>query len=180
MRNAPGLMMRLVYADVEDLASIPKSGGNLFIPLSPLTVVKGHAGKLERPSLEVTWQEGSQKRGRVFVERLTGRSRRRNLNDWAAVIERLKTGNQKMIQLPKAPSTDTLDGKIMRVLADMQRKGAFEIEEEAETQFKTKLDSDELQAACEKLAASGLLEKIPDKSGDTYYQKRSPLGDDAL
>jgi len=62
----------------------------------------------------------------------------------------------------------------------MQRKGAFEIEEEAEAQFKTKLDPEDVQAACESLSAKGLLERFPDKSGDVYYQKRSPLGDDAL
>jgi len=180
MREAPGLVMRLVYSDVEDLASIPKSGGNLFIPLSSVSTVKGHSGHLERPSLAVNWQEGRQNKGRVFVERLTGRSRRRNLNDWTTVIERLKAGNQKLLQLPPTPSLDTTDGKVMRVLADMQRKGAFEIKEEAEQQFKTKLDPDDVQAACERLYANGLLERFPDNSGDVYYQKRSPLGDDAL
>jgi hypothetical protein len=170
---------RFVYSDVEDLASIPRTDGNVFIPLSSITSVKGHLGRLERPSLEVKWREASEV-GRVFVERLTGSSRRRNLNDWAPIIERLKAGKQKIIQLPQVPSTDTIDGKIMRVLADMQRKGAFEIQEETETQFKTKLDPDDVQAACERLSAKGLLEKFPDKSGDVYYQKRSPLGDDAL
>ena len=177
---APHGIMRLVYSDVQDLTSIPKSGGNVFIPLSSITAVKGHAGHLERPSLEVNWQDGDEKTGRVFVERLTGRSRHRNLNDWATVIERLKAGDQKIIPLPRAPLMDTLDGKIMRVLADMQRKGAFEIEEEVEAQFETKLDPDDVQASCARLADSGLLDKVQDRSGDVHYQKRSPLGDDAL
>jgi hypothetical protein len=178
MRIAGGLM-RVVYSDVEDLASIPSTGGNVFIPLSSIRSVKGHSGHLERPSLDVRWQDGTEQ-GRVFVERLSGRSRIRNLNDWATVIERLKTGDQKLIQLPKPPGVDTLDGKIMAVLADMQRKGVFEIEQEAEDQFKAKLDPDDVQAACKRLADSGLLERFPDPSGDMYYRKRSPLGDDAL
>jgi len=171
--------MRLVYSDVEDLTSIPSTNGNIFIPLSSITLVKGHPGRVERPSLEVKWQEAKEE-GRVFVERLSGRSRRRNLNDWATVIERLKTGNQKITQLPQTPSVDTLDGKIVHVMADMQRKGVFEIEQEVETQFKAKLDPDDVQSACQRLADGGLLEKFQDKSGDMYYQKRSPLGDDAL
>lgn len=171
-------LMRLVFSDVKDLASIPKTGDNLFIPLSSITLVKGHFGRLERPSLEVKWQGVEQ--GRVFVERLIGRSRRRNLNDWASVIERLKAGNQKFIQLPEAPASDTLDGKIMLILADMQRKGVFEIVQEVKDQFKTRADPDDVQAACKRLAEGELLEEIPDPSGDTYYRKRSPLGDDAL
>jgi hypothetical protein len=172
--------MRLVYSDVEDLASIPNEGGNVFIPLSSITSVKGHTGHVERPSLEAEWEVGEEEKGRVFIERLSGRSRQRNLNDWAPVIERLKVGDQKLVKLPKAPGAETLEGKIMVVLADMQKKGAFEIEEEVEDQFKIKLDPDKVQAACENLARTALLDKLPDPSGDTYYQKRSPLGDDRL
>jgi len=171
--------MRLVYSDVEELTSIPKTGSNFFIPLQSITSVKGHFGRLERPSLEVKWRDGVEE-GRVFVERLSGRSRRRNLNDWALVIERLKAGNQKFIQLPKAPAADTLDGRIMIILADMQRKGTFEVEQEAENRFNVQLDPDDVEAACKRLARTGLIEEIPDTSGDVYYRKRSPLGDDTL
>jgi hypothetical protein len=180
LSTIPPFAMRLVYSDVEDLASIPITDDNLSIQLSAVTSVKGHPGHLERPSLEVKWQDRAEQKGRVFIERLSGRSRRRNLNDWAAVIERLKAGDQKLIQLPKPPGVESLDGKIMTVLADMQRKGAFEIEQETEEQFKVKLDHDDVQTACDRLASSGLVEKIPDPSGDSYYRKRSPLGDDAL
>jgi hypothetical protein len=172
--------MRLVYSDVEDLASIPVTGDNLFIELPSITSVKGHTGHIERPSLEVKWQDGAEEKGRVFVERLSGRSRRRNLNDWARVIERLKAGDQKLIQLPKPPGVESLDGKIMMVLADMQRKGIFEIEQEVEEQFKVKLDPDDVEATCARLTDRGLVEKMPDPSGDIYYKKRSPLGEDAL
>lgn len=174
------LVMRFVYSDVEDLKSIPNTGGNLFIELSSINSVKGHTGHIERPSLEVKWREDAHEKGRVFIERLSGRSRRRNLNDWAAVIERLKAGDQKLIQLPKPPGRDTLDGKIMVTLADMQKKGVFEIERGVEEQFKVKTDPDDVQSACERLAGNGLLERMPDPSGDVYYQKRSPLGEDAL
>ena len=111
---------------------------------------------------------------------MSGRSRRRNLNDWAKVIERLKTGDQKLIQLPKPSATDTLDGKIYCVLTDMQRKGVFEVKEEVEKQFDSKVDPDEVQAACDRLSNLGLLKKLPDPSGNTYYQKCSPLSEDEL
>jgi hypothetical protein len=180
LKTRPFGKMPLVYSDVEDLASIPVRGDNLFVEISSISSVKGHTGHVTKPSLEVKWQEGAKEKGRVFIELLSGRSRRRNLNDWARVIERLKTGDQKIIQLPKPPATDTLDGKIYRVLADMQRKGVFEVEEEVEKQFSSKFDPDEVQAACDRLSDSGLLKKMPDPSGDTYYQKRSPLGEDEL
>ena len=174
------LVMRFVYSDVEDLKSIPKTGDNLFIELSTIDSVKGHTGHLERPSLEVKWREGAYKKGRVFIERLSGRSRRRNLNDWTAVIERLKAGKQKLIRLPKPPGIESLDGKVIVILADMQKKGLFEIEQETEEKFKIKLDPDDVQAACARLADGGLVEKVPDPSGNIFYKKRSPLGEDAV
>ncbi len=60
----------------------------------------------------------------------------------------------------------------------MQEKGVFEIEEETETQFKLDLDPDNVEAACEKLASMGFLDKTPDNSGEVFYRKISPLGDD--
>jgi len=180
LKTMPFGKMPLVYSDVEDLASIPTGDDNLFIKLSSISSVKGHTGHVTKPSLGIKWQEGANEKGRVFIELLSGRSRRRNLNDWAKVIERLKTGDQKLIQLPKPPAADTLEGKIYRVLADMQKKGVFEVEEAVEKQFGLKLDPDEVQAACGRLSNIGLLKKMPDPSGDTYYQKRSALGEDEL
>ena len=180
LKTTPFGKMPLVYSDVENLASIPLGGDNLFIKISSISSVKGHTGHVTKPSLEVKWQEGANEKGRVFIELLSGRSRRRNLNDWAKVIERLKTSDQKLVQLPKPPTADTLDGKIYHVLADMQRKGVFEVEEEVRKQFGIKLDSDEVQAACDRLSNNGLLKKMPDPSGDTYYQKQSALGEDEL
>jgi hypothetical protein len=180
LKTTPFGKMPLVYSDVEDLASIDASGNNLIIELSSISSVKGHRGHVTKPSLEVKWQQGTGEQGRVFIELLSGRSRRRNLNDWTRVIERLKTGDQKLIQLPKPPAAETPDGRIYLVLTDMQRKGVFEVKEEAEKRFGLKLDPDEVQAACDRLCNIGLLEKMPDSSGDIYYQKRSPLGEDEL
>ena len=173
---------RLVYSDVEDLSAIPRSPANLLIPLASISSIssRGSKGGLERPSLEVRSVEGSNEVGRVFIETVTGRSRRRNLNDWAPVIERLKAGEQKLVLIPKAPGVETLEGKIMLILADMQRKGLFTIEDEVEMAFKVKLDSDDVQTACEALASRGLVKREPDSSGGAFYRKLSPLGDDAL
>jgi hypothetical protein len=174
--------MRLFYSDVEDLNAIPHEPGNLFIPLPSIFSVTGHGsrGGLERPSLEVKWVQEGNEVSRVFIEVVTGRSRRRNLNDWAPIIEHLKAGNQKLISLPKVPGVETLEGKIMLILADMQRKGLFTIDDEIETAFKVKLDPDEVQTACEALASKGLVKREPDSSGNMFYRKLSPLGDDEL
>jgi len=174
--------MRLFYSDVEDLKTIPREPGNLFIPLASISSVTGHGsrGGLERPSLEVKWAEGGNKVSGIFIEVITGRSRKRNLNDWAPVIERLKAGGQKLVSIPKPPGVETLEGKIMLILADMQRKGLFTIEDEVETAFKVKLDPDDVQTACEALASRGLVKCEPDSSGDMFFRKLSPLGDDDL
>jgi len=171
--------MRVFYSDVEDLGSIPTDAGNLFVPIFSISSVSGHKMELTRPSLEVKWLDGSEEKGVVFIEIVTGRSRKRNLNDWAPVIERLKMSGQKLIPIPKAPDIETLEGKIMRILSDMQWKGILGIEEEVETSFKTQLDLDEVQAACDKLCSQGLL-KQRSEAGDVFYRKRSPLGDDDL
>jgi hypothetical protein len=169
--------IRLVYSDVEDLSAVPTGSPNIFVPLASITSVKGHEAKLGRPSLEVTWSDKSGDHRSVFAETLTGR-RKRNLNDWATIIENLKAGKQKLISLPTSPSTDSLEGQIVRVLSDMQEKGVFEIEEAVETEFKVDLDPDEIQAACDKLASRGLLVRYPDSSGDVFYRRVSPLGED--
>ena len=85
---------------------------------------------------------------------------------------------RRLTNLP--PSIETLEGKILRVLGDMQDKGTFEIEEEVESEFKLDLDVDDVQKACEKLVLLGLVDKTPDASGDAFYRKRSPLGEDDL
>jgi len=166
----------LLYSEVEDLESIPSKSPNVFIPFATASV-KGHKGELGRPSLEVGWEDQSGKRDLVFTETLTGR-RKRNLNDWAAVIEGIKSGNLKLTALPGLPSTDSLEGKVMHVMADMQEKGLLEIEESVEDEYKIELDPDEVQAACDRLASQHLLIRSPDSSGDVFYRRASPLGED--
>lgn len=129
---------RLVYSEVEDLASIPASSPNVFVPIASVSLVAGHRGGIERPSLKLTWNDNNGDHTVVFTEGLTGR-RKRNLNDWAPIITNLKVGTQKLAPLPSPPSTDSLEGQIVRILSDMQEKGVFEIEEAVETEFKVDL-----------------------------------------
>ncbi|HEV2137923.1 MAG TPA: hypothetical protein VGR53_03710 [Nitrososphaerales archaeon] len=168
---------RLVYSEVEDLASIPTSSPNVFVPITSVSLVAGHRGGVERPSLRLTWKDNDGDHTMVFTEGLIGR-RKRNLNDWVPIITNLKAGTQKLVPLPSPPSTDSLEGQIIRVLSDMQEKGVFEIEEAVETRFKVDLDPDQVQAACDKLASQGLLVRFPDSSGDVFYRRASPLGED--
>jgi hypothetical protein len=166
----------LLYSEVEDLDRIPNQSPNVFIPLTTASA-KGHRGELGRPSLEVSWKDSNGSHDLVFTETLTGR-RKRNLNDWAPVIGGIKSGTQKLITLPNPPSTETLEGKVMHVMADMQEKGLFEIEESVEREYNVELDPDEVQAASDRLSSHHLLIRSPDPSGDVFYRRASPLGED--
>ncbi len=42
------------------------------------------------------------------------------------------------------------------------------------------LDTDRVEAACKKLSSMGFVDETPDNSGETFYRKRSPLGEDDL
>jgi len=165
----------LVYTEVEDLDSIPSGAPNVFMPLSSVSRVAGHRGDLSRPSLEVEWDDASGKHSRTFTQTLTGH-KARTLSDWAPIIENLKADKQKLISVPPAPSTDTLEGKIMHVLSDMQEKGLFSIEEAVETEYNLELDPDDVQAACDHLATKGLLVRSSELTGDAFYRRVSPLG----
>jgi len=168
----------LLYSEVEDLGSIPNQSPNVFIPLQSLST-KGHKGGLGRPSLEVSWEDQGGRHELVFTETLTGK-RKSNLNDWASVIDGIKSGTRKLIVLPEAPSTETLEGKVMHVMADMQEKGLMEIEELAESEYNIESDPDQVQVACDRLASQHLLIRIPDPSGDIFYRRASPLGEGDL
>lgn len=170
---------RVIYAEVEDIGRIPAGPPNMFIPIASVTLVKGHGGVLEKPGLEVSWDDGGKTRSVVVTQNLIGR-RKKTLRDWAPVVEDLKAGRRKLIDIPPAPSIDTLQGKIVRVLSDMQEKGVFEIENEVEEEFKADLEPDDVQAACDALASQGLLRRYPDSSGDVFYRRASPLGEDDL
>lgn len=167
--------MRIAFSDVEDLDAIPKSPPNLFVSLSSIESTQGKKGEL-RPKLEVAWVEKESRGTRVYTQMVTGK-RRKNLNNWAEVIENLKAGKQKLVSLPPVPSSETLEGKVMRVLADMQEKGLFEIQDDVEQEFKTKADLDDLQAVCDKLVSAGALMRTSNSDGDSFYRKCSLLGD---
>ncbi len=168
---------QLLFSDVEDLDDIPDDPHNISIPLASITSATGHSGEFTKPKLELRWTAGTEEKGAEFTEILTGK-RKKNLNDWATIIQRQKTGNLDLVAVPKAPPIDTLEGKVVRVLSDMQEKGVFTIEQEVEEKFKVSLDPDQVQAACDKLAKEGALDRFPDSSGDVYYRRRSPLGED--
>lgn len=173
----PFMGLKFLYSEVEDLKEVSKDPPNLFISLGDIITVKGRRGGLGRPSLEVEWNDHGSKRNYVFTEVLTGR-RKRNLNDWAQIVENLKSGRQKLVALPPVPPVDTLEGKIMRVLADLQEKGVFTIEGSIEETFKVELGPDEVQATCDRLSSQGLLVRRPDSSGDIFYRRVSALGED--
>jgi hypothetical protein len=170
----------LRFADVDDLKSIPDSKNNLSISLSSISHVSGSERILRPPILKVEWNDNAKMRHAEFSEEIMG-GRKKDLRDWAKVIEGLRAGKIQITR-PKAdiPNQDTLGGKILSVLGDMQEKGTFEIEEEVETAFNVSLDPDQIEAACDTLVSQALLDVIPDNSGDKFYRKRSPLGQDDL
>jgi hypothetical protein len=172
---------RLFFTDVESLASMSLDSASLEIPISTIISVAGHRGEAIAPKLDVKWtdRDGST-RATEFVQQITGGSRRKNLNDWAKVVERLRTKQQKLSPLPPAPSGDTLDGRILAVLGDMQEKGLLTVEDEVEEHYGVDLDPDEVEDACGRLVAAGLIRNLARPKEDPFYIKVSPLGDDDL
>lgn len=172
---------RLYFSDVESLDSMSMDSASVEIPISKIAKVAGHHGEAIAPKLEVSWSdEGGATRSTEFVQQISGASRRKNLNDWAKVIEKLRTKQLKIKPLPPAPSGSTLEGRILGVLGDMQEKGLLTIENEVEEKYKVDLDPDEVEAACEKLVAAGLILKAVPRYEDLFYRKASPLGADDL
>lgn len=180
--RAEGLGGPLYYSEIEDLNKITEAPENLFIPLSDITSVSGQKEHLlEKPGLKVSWRiAGSDEvRSTEFLEGLTGGSRKKNLNDWAPIIEQLKDGTLEIHKLPSPPSIDTLEGKIAYMMRDMQEKGPAEIEQQVEEAYKVQLDTVVVEEACQKLVSLGYLEKIPD-AAEPFYRKRSPIGINGL
>lgn len=165
----------LVFTDVEDLDSIPPDPSNLEIPISSVSSVEGVRRDLARPGLRVTWMQGAAVRSVDFTQRLTGR-RARNINDWVPAIQGLRAGTLKLLPPVQPPDSATLEGRIFRVLGDLQEKGIFMIEDQVEREFGVKLDSEAVQAACERLVSLGILE-VMEVGGDAFYRRRSPLPD---
>jgi hypothetical protein len=171
---------KLIISDVEELDDIPSDPFNIFIRISTITSVKGHHRPGFAPKLELKWTDRGVEKATEFVEQETGRSRRRNLNDWVPIIERLRTGSQKITILPPAPDRDSLEGRILLVLDDMQEKGLFTIESEVEGKYKIDIEPDQVQAACEKLVSQGQIRRTTPTSEDPFYVKVSPLGEDDM
>lgn len=178
-----GLMSakRLRFSDVQALNSMTLGSGSVEIPLSRIVGVAGHHEEATAPKLEVSWtgKDGEGMRTE-FVQQVTGGSRRKNLNDWAKVIQRLKAGQIKLARLPPHPGAETLEGRILGVLGDMQQKGVFTIESEVEARYKLELDPDDVGSACARLSTSGLVRKFSPPGEDESYSLVSPLGEDDL
>ena len=168
------------FADINDLASLPPKDSSLSIPLDQVEVEKAGGGIISHPSLRVKWREGSTERKAEFVQELIDRGRKKNLGDWARVIEGVRSGSLK-IQLPSStpPGKDSLGGRILYILGDMQEKGVMEIEELVEGAFEVDLDPDQVEDACKSLVSQGFLDASED-AGTNFYRKRSPLGEDDL
>ena len=130
---------------------------------------------MTNPNLKIKYKACFSERDAEFIQTIIG-GRKKNLNDWAGVIADLKNGKIK-IEIPSSlPGKDTLEGRIVNSLVDLQEKGVFEIEKEIETRYKIDLDPDRVEEACNNLVSKGILEK---KSED-FYRLTSPLGDDDL
>lgn len=172
---ALGLGTVRYYADVEDLNSISQKPPNMVIPLESITTVKGSKGIMTNPNLKVHFGSGSTERTEEFVQTIIG-GRKKNLNDWASVIENLKNGKIKIKTPTWIPDKNSLEGRILSALADLQDKGIFEIENEIETEYKIDLDPDKVEEACNNLVSKGVLEK----TSDEFYRLPSPLGSDDL
>ena len=172
------LEANLVFSEVESIDQIPQKPPNVFVPISSIESVRPHGGRLERPGFELEWEDSGTKRSFLIVQ--AEERKGKGLKDWVTIIENLRAGRQKLVAIPPPPSTDTLEGKIVRVLSDMQEKGVLEVEEEVEDQFKVQLDPDEVQAVCDALATQGIIRRYPDSSGDIFYRRASPLGEDHL
>ena len=173
---------RVLFADVRDLNNIPMNPANLSVPLNDLEVEKGHERLFRLPTLKIKWSEGGVAKSAEFVEDIAGAGRKENLKGWVKVIESLKEGKIRL-QFPSAPTPglDKLEGKVLYILNDMQEKGIFEIQKGIEDAFKVEdIDPDQLDGTCQKLASQGFLNVIKDASGDNFYKKRSPLGEDDL
>jgi hypothetical protein len=172
---------RLYFSDVESVGSMSMDSASLEIPISKIVKVAGHHGEAIAPKLEVSWtDDAGAARATEFVQQISGASRRKNLNDWAKVVEKLKANQLRIKPLPPAPSGDTLEARILGVLGDMQEKGLLTIENEVEERYKVDLDPDDVEAACDRLIAAGLVLKAVPRYEDVYYRKVSPLGDDDL
>jgi hypothetical protein len=171
------------YVDIEDLSTLSRNLKNLFIPIRSIVSSSGHRGVFGRPNLKISWT-GSSGEGEItnieFQETLTERDRKKSLADWAGIIQRLKDGTLSPHKPINLPQRDSIEGRIYTILGDMQTKGSIQLEEEAEKRFGIELEPEEVETAFGNLVSLGLVERIADPSGDSFYKMRSPLGEDDL
>lgn len=165
----------LRYADVGLIDSVASNPANLSIPLDAIESTKGSKGFMTNPNLKVNYRSDSGETHAEFIQTIIG-GRKKNLNDWAEVINGLKDGRIKPRVGSLLPEKGTLEGKIVENLSDLQEKGVFEIESEIEKKYSLNLDPDEVEKACGNLVSKGVLEK----KGNDFYRLPSPLGSDDL
>jgi hypothetical protein len=166
----------LRYADVESLDSIAQSPSNLSVSFDSIVSARGNRGIMTNPSLKVRYNSGSGETEADFVQTIIG-GRKKNLNDWARVIDGLKAGTIKIKEAPTwLPDKNSLEGRIVESLSDLQEKGVFEIESEIEKKYGVQLDPDKVEEACGNLVSKGVIEK----KEEDFYRMPSPLGADDL
>lgn len=193
----PDIGYKEVY-NLEELAKEPNlfSGEgnlNLSIDLESITNAKGNSGELfGRPSLTVEWRtkeklNSNQQELAVFHQEFTG-SREKNLNDWADVIMKLKSHfledviEASLSRKKDIPAIETLEGKVLYILGDLQTKGVFEIESELKKRFQGHglefdLDPEKIESACQILIEQDWILTI-EQDGIPAYRKTPPLGDE--
>ena len=174
---SPGSMEHFRFADVDDLKNVPAYPENLSIPINEIEIEKGVEYFFENPHLKIKWLDRGSEKKAQFIADINSTGRKIDLKDWVKVIDSLKSGTLKITSpATHPPNRDTLEGKVLYILGDMQDKGLLEIEEQAEEYFKLELGPDDVEAACQKLTTLGLVDKVESNSGDSFYRRRSPLG----
>jgi hypothetical protein len=86
----------------------------------------------------------------------------------------------------KYPSTDSVEGKVLYLLGDLQTKSVLQLSKEAEKKFGSKIDFETVQRACDELEwkiklISGTYAGFwndGDMERPPFYRKKPPLGDD--
>ena len=173
----PGSMAHLRFSDVDDLKSIPEHPANVSIPLGEIELEAGVEHMYESPHLKIRYKDDGVEKKAEFVGDISGTGRKVDLKDWAKIIDSLKAG-RATIAHPSSPlpSKNTLEGKVLYILGDVQDKGVLEIEQQTEEYFKLELEPEDVEAACKKLVSQGLVDAVASDGGDSFYRKRSPLG----
>src|SRR5208283_3593871 len=115
-------------------SSSDSSSDNLSIELGSISKATGSKGRIVRhPTLILdfvtkTDMNSKQTRTVTFLQEMTGK-RKKNLNDWAEIISKVKSGEfadrikNEITKMKGQPSLETLEGKVLYILGDLQSKG---------------------------------------------------------